>query len=267
MSELLGAPRPKVAELQVTIGSYPGAFPLRADPARWRAYVRDAIVEPAIGRDILALGAVRRPALLRQLFTFCACHPAHIVSLQKLRGELRDSGALETLAYYLQLLEEAYLVAALEKFSPRAIRRRAAPPKLVVLNNALLGAVDPMGIPSPKIDPVRWGVWVENACLAHAWNTGQRVTYWREEPFEVDAVIDGSWGQWAVEVKSGAFDSGALRGLGEFCRRYRSYRPLVLSGGADATVARRVGVDWMRWADFLLSGPPGTERVLRPSSL
>ena len=31
------------------------------DPARWRAYVRDAIIEPAIGRDLLALEAIGRP--------------------------------------------------------------------------------------------------------------------------------------------------------------------------------------------------------------
>ena len=39
-------------------GSYPGAFGLRKDPARWSAYVRDSILEPAIGRDIVALAAV-----------------------------------------------------------------------------------------------------------------------------------------------------------------------------------------------------------------
>ena len=36
-------------------GSYPGAFLLRDDVARWRAYLRDSIIEPAIGRDILLL--------------------------------------------------------------------------------------------------------------------------------------------------------------------------------------------------------------------
>src|SRR5213593_2103064 len=30
-------------------GAYPGAYPLRDDPERWAAYVRDAIIEPAIG--------------------------------------------------------------------------------------------------------------------------------------------------------------------------------------------------------------------------
>lgn len=56
------------AELVVRMGAYPGAMELRNDMPRQAAYVRDAIVGPAIGRDILALAAVRRLALLRQVF-------------------------------------------------------------------------------------------------------------------------------------------------------------------------------------------------------
>ncbi len=106
---------------------YPGAVALQKDPTRWRAYIKDAIIEPAIGRDLLALGAVRRPALLRQAFAIAVGSPAQIVSLQKLQGQLQYKGAIETVAHYLALLEDAYLVAALERFSIRAHRRRAAP--------------------------------------------------------------------------------------------------------------------------------------------
>ena len=87
------------------------------------AYVRDAIIEPAIGRDVLSLGAVRRPALLRQVFAIATASPAQIVSLQKLQGQLQDKGALETVAHYLAMLQEAYLVSPLDRFSTRADRR------------------------------------------------------------------------------------------------------------------------------------------------
>jgi predicted AAA+ superfamily ATPase len=118
------------AELIVSHGSYPGAIPYLKDSARWSAYVRDAILEPAIGRDILALAPVRKAALLRQVFGVCASSPAQIVSLQKIQGQLQDSGALETIAHYLELLEEAYLVAPLKKYAARSSRRRSAPPSL-----------------------------------------------------------------------------------------------------------------------------------------
>ncbi|MGQ0503696.1 MAG: hypothetical protein ACT4TC_00075, partial [Myxococcaceae bacterium] len=47
--------------------------------------------------------------------------------------------------------------------------------------------------------------------MAHAWNDGQKVSYWREEPLEVDSVLEGSWGSWAVEIKTGSFRLGFRR--------------------------------------------------------
>jgi uncharacterized protein len=128
----------------------------------------------AIGRDILALAAVRKPALLRQVFAVCASSSAQILSLQKIQGQLQDAGALETIAHYLALLEEAFLVAPVAKYSPRPAHRRAAPPKLVTLSNAFLAMIDPRGIPDRDREPARFGAWVENACLAHAWNVGSK---------------------------------------------------------------------------------------------
>jgi len=250
------SPREAAHDL-VRFGSYPGAVEFQRDFARWRAYVRDAIIGPAIGRDVLALGVVRRPALLRQVFAIAAALPAQIVSLQKMLGQLQDSGALETVAHYLALLQDAYLIAPIEKHSPQIHRRRASPPKLVVLNNALLSASHPNGAPDPAREPERFGVWVENACLAFAINQGQQVLYWREQPLETDAVCDGSWGKLAVEVKTGRFDVQALRGLLEFCRRNPAFKPLVITGPGDEETARRNGIESISWEDFLIAGPPG----------
>jgi predicted AAA+ superfamily ATPase len=247
----------ETAEAVVRMGSYPGAFPLRGDVARCKAYVRDAIVEPAIGRDILALSAVRKPALLRQVFGAAVSSPAEIVSLQKIQGQLQDRGALETVAHYLQLLEEAFLVAPLGKYSPRPARQRSAPPKLVTLNNALLAAIDPRGIPDASSDPKRFGRWVENACLAHLWNRGQRVSYWREEPYEIDAVVDGTWGSWAVQVTAGWASALDLHSLGEFTRRYPKHQPLVVSSKEGRVAVERAGFPAMAWSDFLFSGLRG----------
>jgi hypothetical protein len=252
----LGVEPEKAAEIVVRTGSYPGAFPLREDVPRWSAYVRDAILEPAIGRDIVALAAVRRPALLRQVFGVAASSPAQIVSLQKIQGQLQDRGALETIAHYLALLEEAFLVAALPKHASSATRRRAAPPKLVTLNNALVAVMDPTGIPDARSSPERFGSWVENACLAHAWSSGQRVSYWREEPLEVDGVLEGSWGSWAVEVRTGRFRASELTGLLELVRRRPRLRPLVICGPEGRAEADRAGVEAVKWQEFLLGGPP-----------
>lgn len=248
-----GVGRDEAADLYVRLGSYPGPFSLRDDRQRWSAYVRDAIIEPAIGRDIVALALVRKPALLRQVFGVCVGSPAQIVSLQKIQGQLRDPGALETVAHYLALLEEAYLVAAVPKYATRETRRRAAPPKLVTLNNALLAAAAPP--PDHGRDPARFGTWVENACLAFAWNTGQRVSYWRQEPLEVDAVVEGSWGSWAIEVSVGEVDRAKVAGLLEFVRHHRGFRPLVVTDPGQIASAARQGVEAVTWQDFVMSGP------------
>jgi predicted AAA+ superfamily ATPase len=180
--------------------------------------------------------------------------PAQIVSLQKLQGQFQDKGALETVANYLLMLQEAYLVASLEKFATRAHRRRSAPPKPVILNNALLSAMHPNGAPDPSEEPARFGVWVENACLAFAVNQGQTVTYWREEPIEIDAVFEGNW---AVEVKTGSFDVRALKGLLELCRRNPKFTPLVITAPGSESVPRRHGIHTVSWEKFLIAGPLG----------
>ena len=256
LAEVFHLPVTEAALRTVRFGSYPGAVALENDLGRWRAYLKDAIIEPAIGRDVLASGVVRRPGLLRQVFAIALGSPAQIVSLQKLQGQLQDKGALETVAHYLALLQDAYLVAPLERFSQRATRRRAAPPKLVVLNNALLSATHSDGPPDPAREPARFGLWTENACLAFAFNQGQQVTYWREEPIEIDAVFEGSWGEWAVEVKTGSFSSQDLKGLLEFCRRNPKFHPLVITAPGDERTAHAHGVSAISWKEFLLSGPP-----------
>jgi predicted AAA+ superfamily ATPase len=176
---------------------------------------------------------------------------------KKLQRQLQRAGALETIAHYLGLLEEAFLVAALPKYADRPARQRSSPPKLVTLNNALVAVTDPRGLADRTTDPQRWGLWVENACLAFAWNAGQRVTYWREDPLEVDGVLEGSWGSWAVEVKTGALSASDLKGLGEFIRRHPRFRPLVVCDEATRSIVERAGFDATAWTDFLLHGPPG----------
>lgn len=109
--------------------------------------------------------------------------------------------------------------------------------------------------PERELDPVRWGRWVENAVGAFAWNASQTVCYWRAEPLEVDWVLDGSWGAWAIEVKTGTYRTQDLRGLLEFCRLYPKFRPLLLCNEGDEAPGRDGGVRTQSWASFLMNGP------------
>ncbi len=235
----------------VTHGGYPGAVAFWSDPARWKAYVRDSIIEPAIGRDILHLEKVRKPALLRQVFAIAATHPSEILSLEKIAGLLAEKGALETISHYLDLLHEAFLVTPLQKFSNSEIRRRRSPPKLIVRNNALLvaGGNTP---PDPEAEPHRWGRWVENACLAHAINNGLALHFWREEPWEADAMVTHGDERYLLEVKTGRYSAEDLRGLGHAAKKYPDYRPHVLCDPGCERIAEAAGFESTSWMDFLI---------------
>lgn len=254
LARAFGIGKEEAVETFVRFGSFPGGMGLLGDLPRWKAYLRDSIIDPAIGRDILALEPVRKPALLRQIFAVCAGHPAEILSLTKIAGAISDAGTLETIAHYLALLDEAYLVSALRKYSGREIRRRASAPKLVPMSNAFLAASSMGNPPTPETDPAIWGRWVENACIAFAIGCGQTVHYWRDEPLEVDAVLSGDWGKWAVEIKTGDYTTRDLAGLLEFCRRFPEYRPMVICDENHADTARRLGIEVLSWREFLWGG-------------
>ena len=50
----------------VYFGGYPGSVPLVPERSLWRAYIAEALVEPNIERDILAMQRVDKPALLKR---------------------------------------------------------------------------------------------------------------------------------------------------------------------------------------------------------
>ncbi|MDR1284025.1 MAG: AAA family ATPase [Opitutaceae bacterium] len=238
----------------VTHGAYPGAARFLDDPRRWQSYIRDSIIEPAIGRDIFQLEQVRKPALLKQIFALAAAHPAEILSLEKIVGILAEKGAQETIAHYLSLLHEAFLVAPLQKYAGDEIRRRRSPPKLVVLSNALLAGSRSEPPPASATNATEWGRWLENACLAHFINNDQQLHYWREEPWEIDGLGIGDWGRWLIEIKSGPYGLTDLRGLAQAVARFPDFKPVVLCDPGREGPALAAGFHARAWDAFLQNG-------------
>ena len=211
-------------------GGYPGAASYILDPERWRAYILGALVEPNIERDILSMTRVDKPALLKRLFELGAIHSGQILSYTKMLGHLQDAGNTTTLSRYLDLLASASLLAGLSKFATQPQRRRASSPKLNVLNTALMTAGSGYAFAEAQADRSFWGRIVESAVGAHLLNTAttaMRLYYWRDGQFEVDFVLQRGARCIAIEVKSGV-NRAALRGLGEFERRFKPCRSLVI---------------------------------------
>jgi hypothetical protein len=210
-------------------GGYPGAAAFHKDPATWRAYVRDSLLEPVLARDVLQMSAVAKPALLRHLLLAAAALPAHIVTWEKMLGQLQDAGNTTTLTHYVELLEGAYALSGLQPWRGEKISKRGGSPKFIVWNNAIVSAVS-----ADKATDSGWrGRLVENAVGGHLLNhlpPDWRLFYWREGDAEVDFVLRTPEALWAIEVKSGR-RPGTLSGMAAFMRRYPQARPVVIGAG------------------------------------
>ncbi|MBN2494299.1 MAG: ATP-binding protein [Deltaproteobacteria bacterium] len=217
----------------IFFGGYPGSAPLIEEEPDWRAYVNDSLIETVLARDVLAMQKVNKPALLRNLFLMATRFPAQVLSYNKMLGQLQDAGNTTTLAHYLQLLQTAFLLSGLERYSAGQSRSRASSPKLVLWNNALITAPGLRSFEQTRADPILWGRLVENAVGAHLLNHLQalsyEITYWRHRNQEVDFVIRSGETVWAIEVKSGR--PVRPQGLAAFRCLHPGSRILVVGSG------------------------------------
>lgn len=226
-------------------GGYPGTARLVEEEFRWKKYVVDALIEPSISRDILALSRVDKPALLRRLFELGCLYSGQILAFNKMLGQLLDAGNTTTLAHYLTLLDSAGLLGGLEKFSGDIIRQRQSSPKFQVHNTALLSSQMPDVLPDIAQKLPEWGRIVESAVGAHLLNFAReadaRLFYWREGNEEVDFVLQYRGKCLAIEVKSGA--ARGLPGMEAFRKKFDPDHVLL------------VGQNGLPWETFLATGP------------
>ena len=218
-------------------GGYPGAAPLTKEPARWARYIKDALIETTISRDVLLLTRVDKPALLRRLFELGCAYSGQVLSYQKMLGQLQDAGNTTTLAHYLDLLAGAGMVAGLQKFAGGEARQRGSSPKLQVLNTALMGAQSGLTLKEARADGAFWGRVVESAVGAHLANAAAadvcELFYWRDRNREVDFVVRVGRTVTAIEVKSGRARE-ALPGMEAFATAFKPTRRLLVGGDGIA---------------------------------
>ncbi len=217
----------------IYFGGYPGGALLVQDQNRWRAYIAEALVEPNIERDILAMQRVDKPVLLKRLFQLSSEYSGQILSYNKMVGQLQDAGNTTTLARYLDLLANAGLIVGLPKYAAGAYQRRSSSPKINVLNTALMAVASGYTFDEAKVDRSYWGRLVESAVGAHLFNTGtpeHRLHYWRENDYEVDFVLTRGRRIVAFEVKSGSRKSRIV-GLERFAESFNVQTSMVVGEG------------------------------------
>lgn len=212
-------------------GGYPGTADLIHDLSSWRRAVAEFITR-TVERDVASMSRVDRPALLRNLFDAAAAYSAQPVTLRALLGELDSRENATTIARYLDLLESAELIVGLRKHRGEPVIRRS-PPKLVVLNTALMTAPTIRTFDGARADRSYWGRIVESAVGAHLHQTrgpGIHLGYWRDDRREVDFVLRTEGQVLGIEVKSGRPRGGHV-GLEAFRARFPRARTLLVGEG------------------------------------
>lgn len=224
----------------IYFGGYPGPAHLIKDEHRWRKYIKDSLVAPAIEKDVIMTSNIYKPVLMKQLFELGCGYSAEILSLTKLMGQLQDAGNVTTLAGYLEILDECTLLTALHKYANDEARKRGSVPKYQVYNNALLTAYKGRGFVTDRTDTQTWGRWAESAVGAHLLSMADELDYelyyWREptrskeeKDREVDFIIECNGELTAIEVKSGRRRMNS--GLPAFVESFHPKRSFIVGSG------------------------------------
>ena len=220
-------------EQYIYFGGYPGAAPYIHQQNQWRQFISDAIIEPNIERDILAMEQISNPTLLKLLFELGVECSGQIMSYTKMLGELRGKGHTTTLIRYLDLLSKSSLVTGLQKYSNAPHPRKQSSPKLNVLNTAFIPLLSDYTFEEAQADRTFRGRLIESAVGAHLLNTKgytSHLYYWRERDYEVDFVLKRGLQLIAVEVKSGRKRSYPP-GLQQFRGRFENVTSVVVGTG------------------------------------
>ena len=234
----------------IYFGGYPGGAPYVDEQGRWLSYIVEALIEPNIEKDILAMQRVDKPVLFKQLFQLGAGYSGQIFSYNKMIGHLQDAGNTTTLARYLNLLECTGLIAGLQKYSGRLYLRKSSSPKFNVLNTALMAAETGYGFREAMADRSYWGRLAESAVGAHLFNTKGlhcRLHYWREKEHEVDFVLSRGPKVIAFEVKSG-MRKPRVRGLDHFAEQFHA-RTVIVSDEGGTPLSEFLSTPADEWLD------------------
>lgn len=191
----------------IYFGGYPGPAAMISNERRWKKYIKDSLVAPAIEKDVIMTSNIYKPALMRRAFELGCGYSGELLSLTKMIGQLQDAGNVTTVAGYIDILSQCALLCGLQKYANDDSRKYNSIPKFQVFNNALLTTYKGRTFLQDRQDTDAWGRWVESAVGAYLVSQAEeleyKVYYWRERNDEVDFIVVSDNATLAIEVKSG----------------------------------------------------------------
>ena len=234
-----------------------GLVPLVVDAAEPEAALR-SYAALYVREEVQAEGLVRNVGAFSRFLEAVSFSHAGVLNLSNLARECQVER--KTAAGYLEVLQDLLLAFTLPVFTRRAQRRLSTHPKLYLMDAGLFRSLRPRG---PLDRPVELaGAALEGLVAQHltAWigysRRDDRLSFWRTRAgSEVDFVLYGESGLFAIEVKSGAtLQPRDFSGLRAFAADYPAATPVLLYRGPRRI--RERGVLCLPCAPFLRALTP-----------
>ncbi len=208
---------------------------------------------------------VQMEGLVRNVGAFSRCLEAssfsHASTLNLANIARECEVERKTVEGYMQILEDILLGWRLDLFRKRAKRELSGHPKFYLFDAGVFRSLRPSG-PLDRPEEIE-GQALEGLVAQHlkAWiaysQTARELYFWRTRSgTEVDFVVYGSDGIWAIEVKNtGQVRPADLRGLLSFREEYPEAEALFLYRGKDRLFKN--GISCLPCDEFLLALRPG----------
>ena len=210
-------------------------------------------------QEVQAEGMVRNVGSFARFLEVVSFSHASVLNVSNVARDAQVSR--KTVEGYLAILEDLLLAWRVPVFTRRAKRATAAHPKLYLFDAGVFRSLRPTG-PLDRPHEIE-GAALEGLVAQHlrAWiaysGDAFELAYWRTRSgVEVDFVVYGPGGFWAVEVRNAAtVRREDVRSVKAFREDYPECEPLLVYRGAN-----RLSVDGVRCVparDFLVGMRPG----------
>ena len=234
-----------------------GLIPMVVDAADPRATLR-TYAALYVREEVQEEGLVRNVGAFSRFLEAVSFSHAGVLNLSNLARECQVDR--KAAAAYLEVLQDLLLAFTLPVFTRRAQRRLSVHPKLYLMDAGLFRSLRPTG-PLDRPEEMA-GAALEGLVAQHlrAWiaysNRDDSLSFWRTRAgTEVDFVLYGESGLFAIEVKSGAvLQPRDFRGLRAFTQDYPVATPVLLYRGPRRI--REHGVLCLPCAPFLRALAP-----------
>lgn len=220
-----------------------GMLPLLTDKENPKE-VLESYVDLYLREEIQAEGLVRNLEAFTRFLEVVSFSHASLLNVTNIARECEVKR--KTVENYLDILEELLLAYRLPVFLNRAQREMSAHPKFYLFDAGVFRTLRPRG-PLDRPEEIE-GAALEGLVAQHllAWSdysdSSYQIAFWRTRSgTEVDFVVYGENGFWAIEVKNSTkVQPQDLRGLEAFKKDYPMAKAIFLYRGADRFVQKDV---------------------------